>query len=84
MPQKQSTTRVGLIGYGQIGTAVRDMIDKDPDNGMEIVFIHDQDAGRLDGLGDLALPDQVVEVGVHLALHVVEPWRDLPGVLLPL
>jgi len=57
MPQNQSTTRVGLIGFGQIGTAVRDMIDKDSDNGMEIVFINDQDAERLEGLGDLALPD---------------------------
>jgi len=57
MPLNQSTTRVGLIGFGQIGAAVREMIDQDADNGMEIVFIHDQDAGRLEGLGDLALSD---------------------------
>lgn len=54
----QSKTRVGLIGYGLIGSAVRKMIDGDPDNGMEVVFIHDQDAGRLKGLpADLALAD---------------------------
>ena len=49
--------RIGLIGYGQIGSAIRDLIDQDADNGMEIAFIHDQDAGRLEGLGDLALAD---------------------------
>ena len=53
----RKTTRVGLIGYGQIGAVVRDMIDKDPDNGMEVAFIHDQDATRLADLGDLALAD---------------------------
>jgi aspartate dehydrogenase len=50
-----STTRIGLIGYGLIGAAVRDMIDKDPDNGMEVAFIHDADSARLADLGDLAL-----------------------------
>ncbi|MFC1527050.1 hypothetical protein ACFL6X_09615 [Candidatus Latescibacterota bacterium] len=58
MPTDSKITRVGLIGYGQIGTAVREMIDGDSDNGMEIVFVHDQDASRLEGLGDgLALND---------------------------
>ena len=52
----QTITRVGLIGYGQIGSAVRDMIDKN-DNGMEVVFIHDQDTSRLRDLGDLGLED---------------------------
>ncbi|MEE2831774.1 MAG: aspartate dehydrogenase domain-containing protein [Candidatus Latescibacterota bacterium] len=52
----QTITRVGLIGYGQIGSAVRDMIDKD-DNGIEVVFIHDQDTSRLRDLGDLGLED---------------------------
>lgn len=50
-------TRVGLIGYGLIGSAVRDMIDNDPDNGMEVVFINDADTSRLSDLGDLALND---------------------------
>jgi len=40
MPQK--TTRIGLIGYGQIGRAVHAMIEKDPNNGMEVVFVYDQ------------------------------------------
>jgi aspartate dehydrogenase len=52
----QTTTRVGLIGYGQIGSVVRDMIDIN-DNGMEVVFIHDQDTSRLQDLGDLGLED---------------------------
>lgn len=38
----QKTTRIGLVGYGQIGRAVHEMIQKDPSNGMEVVFIHDQ------------------------------------------
>jgi aspartate dehydrogenase len=53
----QNTTRVGLIGYGQIGVAVRDMIDKDPTNGMEVAFINDQDTSRLKDLGELGLQD---------------------------
>ena len=54
----QTTTRIGLIGYGQIGAAVHQMIDQDPNNGMEVVFVHDQLAERLNGLPDkLALPD---------------------------
>jgi aspartate dehydrogenase len=66
-------TRIGLIGYGQIGKAVHEMIDKDPDNGMEIVFIHDQSSAILEKIpGELVLkelsgfmekePDLVVEV----------------------
>jgi aspartate dehydrogenase len=51
------TTRIGLIGYGQIGAAVHQMIDSDPDNGMEVVFVHDQSGERLDSLGDLGLAD---------------------------
>ena len=56
MPQK--TTRIGLVGYGQIGRAVREMIDGDPENGMQVVFVHDQvaDATR-DVSGDLVLSD---------------------------
>ena len=71
MPLNQSTTRVGLIGYGQIGTAVREMIDKDAGNGMEIVFINDQDTSRLEGLGDLALAD-LADFGSREADLVVE------------
>lgn len=69
----QKTTRIGLIGYGQIGAVVRQMIENDPHNGMEVVFIHDTDARRLDSLpqhlalrdlGDFAShkPDLVVEM----------------------
>lgn len=50
-------TRVGLIGYGLIGRAVRDMIEADTTNGIEVVFIHDAFPEALEGLGDLALPD---------------------------
>ncbi len=54
----QKTTRIGLIGYGQIGKAVHAMIDKDPDNGMEVVFIHDLSPAVLAGVsGELALND---------------------------
>lgn len=71
MPQK--TTRIGLIGYGQIGKAVHGMIAKDPDNGMEVVFVYDQisemvaDLSRelvLEDLGEFESrrPDLVVEM----------------------
>jgi aspartate dehydrogenase len=51
-----TTTRVGLIGYGLIGQAVREMIESN-DNGMEVVFINDADTSRLTDLGDLGLED---------------------------
>ncbi|MFA6108641.1 MAG: aspartate dehydrogenase domain-containing protein [Candidatus Latescibacterota bacterium] len=54
----QKRTRIGLIGYGQIGRAVHQMIRQNPDSGMEVVFIHDQAAGALDGVaGELILRD---------------------------
>ena len=43
----QEKTRIGLIGYGQIGAAVHGMIDADSTNGIEVVFVHaGRDAGR--------------------------------------
>ena len=33
--------RIGFIGYGQIGMTVHQMIDRDQENGMEVVFVHD-------------------------------------------
>ena len=44
---RNDVTRIGLVGYGQIGAAVHDLINANPDTGMEVVFIHDQDSGRL-------------------------------------
>jgi predicted dinucleotide-utilizing enzyme len=70
------TTRVGLIGYGQIGAAVRDMIDSDDDNGMEVVFIHDQDTGRLQDLPDgLGLEDlgRFDDRGADLIVEMAHP-----------
>lgn len=52
-----AVTKVGLIGYGLIGETVRNLIDGDPENGMQVVFIHDADSKRLEGLGSLALED---------------------------
>lgn len=49
----RDTTRVGLIGYGQIGRAVHEMIDAS-DQGMEVVFVHDQEIDRL-----VDLPEEV-------------------------
>ena len=55
---KNDVTRIGLIGYGQIGAAVHDLIGANPAGGMEVVFIHDQDPSRLaDVESDLALED---------------------------
>ena len=44
---RQKSTRIGLIGYGQIGQVVHKMIDADADNGMEVVFVHDQMAAAV-------------------------------------
>ena len=51
------TTRIGLIGYGQIGRIVHQLIDDNVDNGMEVVFVHDQLSDQLADLGELALAD---------------------------
>ena len=54
----QKSTRIGLIGYGQIGQVVHKMIDADADNGMEVVFVHDQMAAAVQNLpADLCLAD---------------------------
>ena len=54
----QQSTRIGLIGYGQIGQVVHKMIDADADNGMEVVFVHDQMAAAVQNLpADLCLAD---------------------------
>ena len=71
----RKSTRVGLIGYGLIGAAVRDMIEGDADNGMEVAFIHDQDPARLEDLGDLALKDLAAfeERGADLVVEMAHP-----------
>ena len=61
----RDTTRVGLIGYGQIGRAVHEMIDAS-DQGMEVVFVHDQEIDRL-----VDLPEEV-------ALEDLGDFADLP------
>ena len=52
------TTRIGLVGYGQIGRAVHQMIDASPETGMQVVFVHDQFTDALkDVPEELALAD---------------------------
>ena len=70
------STRIGLIGYGQIGRAVRQMIDGDPENGMEVVFIHDQAAGVLkDVPAELVLNDlaDFEQAGADLIVEMAHP-----------
>ena len=68
----QATTRIGLIGYGQIGRVVHEMIDKDPNNGMEVVFVHDMVSENLAQLpGELAL-NELGEFASRKADLVVE------------
>ncbi|MCH2374013.1 MAG: DUF108 domain-containing protein [Planctomycetes bacterium] len=62
MPQK--TTRIGLVGYGHIGKAVHGMIDEDSENGMEVVFVHDQ------------FPDTIKEVSNDLVLKDLTTFAD--------
>ncbi len=47
---KQKKTRIGLIGYGQIGKSVHKMINDNPDSNMEVVFVHDQITSALKDL----------------------------------
>ena len=72
----KNVTRLGLVGYGQIGQAVHQAIDADPDNGMEVVFINDMEAARLDQLpADLALRDlsAFAEHEVDLIVEMAHP-----------
>ena len=67
-----NTTRIGLVGYGIIGQAVHQMINKDPKNGMEVVFVHDQFATALEGVDpDIALSD-LAEFNEYEADLIVE------------
>jgi aspartate dehydrogenase len=69
----RAVTRIGLVGFGFIGSQVYDRIAGDPDLGLEIAFVHARDPSRLSRvppglvLGDLAQAparraDLVVEV----------------------
>ncbi|MEE2659346.1 MAG: aspartate dehydrogenase domain-containing protein [Candidatus Latescibacterota bacterium] len=72
----QKTTRIGMIGYGLIGSAVREMIESDENNGMEVVFIHDAEASRLADLPEgLALGDlsQFEDRGADLVVEMAHP-----------
>ena len=72
----QKTTRIGLVGYGQIGRAVHEMIDRDAGNGMEVVFVHDQVADAVKGVsGDLVLGDLSTfgERGADLVVEMAHP-----------
>ena len=51
------TTRIGLVGYGQIGRAVHQMIDASPETGMRVVFIHDQFTDALKDVPELGTVD---------------------------
>jgi len=52
--------RVGIVGYGQIGTYVYDQISKHPEWGIEIAFIHDNLTDRL-----ATLPKDVALYDIH-------------------
>jgi aspartate dehydrogenase len=52
--------RVGIVGYGQIGSYVYDQIGKHPEYGVEIVFVHDAITERL-----ATLPTGVVLHDIH-------------------
>lgn len=71
--QARSATRVGLIGFGHIGSRVYERVRKQPGLGLEIAFVHNRSATRLKGvdpahvLTDLSAlasrkPDLVVEM----------------------
>lgn len=71
-----ANTRIGLIGYGTIGKAVHQRIDADPENGMEIAFVHDADAERLKDLdSDLVLSDlaEFESRNVQLVVEMAHP-----------
>ena len=53
-----SNKRIGFIGFGHIGKDVKEMIDEDSNNGMEVVFVSDINPESLKGVKkDLILED---------------------------
>ena len=66
-----NSTRVGLIGYGQIGQAVHKMIDAS-DQGIEVVFVHDQENERLADVPDTIALAELGNFSEHQADLVVE------------
>ena len=68
----KQTTRIGLIGYGQIGKAVHEMIETDAENGMEVVFIHDEQAGAVKDVSEALLLKDLGNFSARKADLVVE------------
>ncbi len=71
-----NATRIGLVGYGQIGRAVHHMINANPHTGMQVVFVHDQFAAALNDIpADLALDDlaQFEEKKPDLIVEMAHP-----------
>jgi len=68
----QNTTRIGFVGYGLIGHAVREMIEKDAKNGMELAFIHDADPTRLADVPDELVLDDLGNFDSKQADLIVE------------
>lgn len=72
----QNTARIGLVGYGIIGQAVHKMINEDGNNGMEVVFVHDQFKDALDNVdSELALSDLAGfgDYGADLIVEMAHP-----------
>lgn len=68
----QKITRIGLIGHGQIGKAVHEMIDRDPANGMEVVFVHDQMTDRLADVAEDLVLENLADFDSRQADLIVE------------
>ena len=72
----QSRQKIGIIGFGQIGSSLYRIINDDPNLGLETAFIHDSDpAGAARIPAGLNLPSMagISEIPVDLVVEAAHP-----------
>jgi aspartate dehydrogenase len=81
----QTKKRIGLIGYGIIGKAIHEMIKQNPENGMEVVFIHDISTDSLKDISKELILEDISKFDIRntdLVIEVAHPdvtrkWGDV-------
>ena len=62
--------RIGIIGYGYIGRHVAHAILEQPQNGMELAFVHARKPEKLAGLPDTCRAERLDDI--ELCVELVE------------
>ena len=69
---KEAATRVGLIGFGFIGSQVYERIRTQPGLGLEVAFVHNRNPARLKGVPSSLVLDDLGQAAARKPALVVE------------